>query len=137
MRFADNIAVIPRLPRGGTSPRHGALIRINNAGLCFIEENTSGRRYVFTFDKIVGYAGQSPGELGLRIGRQLRFLSDAEQVEEVYLCHNEREEPIFWPRALRTQLGSTRFVVGALLMVWCIFVAIAAFRNAVVTGGAP
>jgi hypothetical protein len=53
--------------------RSGVVFRTSVDGLVYIQEDASGRPYVFTFDKILEYRGQSAQELGLHRGTRVTF----------------------------------------------------------------
>ena len=67
--------------------RKGVIIRINEQGLGIVKDTQSQEQYVFTFDKITGYQGQSAQELGLVAGTHVRFSYKAGKVESVQICH--------------------------------------------------
>ena len=54
----------------------GFILRINDFGLCEVSAN--GERIPFTLDKLQGYGGQQPKEIGLRVGVVVRLERDAE-----------------------------------------------------------
>ena len=60
--------------------RDGVIRRINPAGLGYLEEEQSGKYYAFTFDKIQGYRGEEPKEIGLKVGAWVEFSVRDEQV---------------------------------------------------------
>ena len=51
----------------------GVVIKLNNDGLAFLEEDLSKSRLAFTFDKILGYKGESSGELRLCLAPRVQF----------------------------------------------------------------
>jgi len=51
----------------------GIVVKLNKDGLGFLEEEGSKSRFAFTFDKIIGYKGESAIELGLHPGVRVRF----------------------------------------------------------------
>ncbi len=57
------------------SENKGRVIYINDFGLCEVASN-DGELFAFTLDKLSGYAGQPLGDIGLRVGAQVKFLSD-------------------------------------------------------------
>jgi len=65
--------------------RSGVVLRMSADGLVYIQEEPSGRSYVFTFDKIREYRGQSAQELGLRRGTRLTFDVSGDRVRCVRL----------------------------------------------------
>lgn len=56
----------------------GKVLRVNEAGLGIVEDERSRQQFVFTFDKIRGYRGESPREIGLRAGAHVRFSATAD-----------------------------------------------------------
>jgi hypothetical protein len=58
--------------------RDGVIVRINEQGLGIVEETESHERFAFSFDKINGYRGESPKEMGLKAGALVRFDSSPE-----------------------------------------------------------
>jgi len=58
---------------------------VNKAGLCYVLEEDTKRHYVFTFDKIRGYCGQSASHLGLQVGNHVRFSAEGDRVKFVEL----------------------------------------------------
>lgn len=51
--------------------QHGKVVRVDRFGLGFIEG--TGAQYAFTFDKVEGYRGQNPREVGLQVGSSVQF----------------------------------------------------------------
>ena len=49
-------------------PHEGIILRINEQGLGIMKDAQSQEQFVFTFDKITGYRGESAQELGLKAG---------------------------------------------------------------------
>jgi hypothetical protein len=64
----------------------GKVVRIHEAGLCFVEEIGSSTVHAFTFDKIEGYGGQSAEELGLTVGCTILFAIVGGRVSTVALA---------------------------------------------------
>jgi hypothetical protein len=58
----------------------GVIIRVNRDGLAFIEDSVSGQRYVFTFDKVHGFAGESAKDTGIQLGARVVFTASANRV---------------------------------------------------------
>jgi len=59
--------------------RHeGKILRINEAGLGIVEDQESNRQFAFTFDKISGYRGEKPREVGLVVGAHVSFKTTAD-----------------------------------------------------------
>ncbi len=56
-----------------TTVRRGRLIRFSRAGLGVLEDLATKEHFGFTFDKIEGYGGEYPEELGLRVGSEVSF----------------------------------------------------------------
>jgi hypothetical protein len=81
MKYRREAAVpdgeIRRLPEKLTT---GVVVKLNEDGLGFLEEEGSKSRFAFTFDKIVGYKGESALELGLYPGVRVRFSVHQEKV---------------------------------------------------------
>jgi hypothetical protein len=50
---------------GSGAFREGRIVQINRGGLIFIEDVATKRKFVFTFDRLAGYEGQSAAEVGL------------------------------------------------------------------------
>jgi hypothetical protein len=65
--------------------RSGTLVRLESYGLGFIQPHEGGDQLVFTFDQILGYGGQRPGEIGLRLGCRLFYRLARERIEEVLI----------------------------------------------------
>lgn len=75
----------------------GVVIRINRFGLGIIEEEPSTTRYVFTFDKIRGYRGESPREIGLKVGTWVEFtLKDEGRIATVTLKNGIDKRKGLW-----------------------------------------
>ena len=55
----------------------GSIFRINGFGLCEVRSN-NGARIPFTLDKLEGYGGQQPDEIGLRVGVTVLLEQDAQ-----------------------------------------------------------
>ena len=74
----------------------GIILRINEQGLGIVKDIQSEEQFVFTFDKIAGYRGESAQELGLVAGAHVQFNSTAgHQVVSVELA----------PRAVHVSRG--------------------------------
>lgn len=58
-------------------PHEGVILRINEQGLGIVKDSKSQEQFVFTFDKIAGYRGESAQELGLKAGVHVHFNSTA------------------------------------------------------------
>lgn len=76
----------------GTFRNLGVVIRVNRWGLGFIEECVSRRRFVFTFEKIEGYTGETLRELALRAGDRIEFIASADEIECIYLFKIPRSQ---------------------------------------------
>ena len=61
-----------------TAPKaiDGSIFRINDFGLCEVRSD-DGVRIPFTLDKLQGYGGQRPNEIGLRVGAAVHLERDA------------------------------------------------------------
>lgn len=59
--------------RRRTSNRYtgATVVRITDSGLAYVAEAETKRAHVFCFDKIQNYRGQTPEELGLRVGQDV------------------------------------------------------------------
>lgn len=55
----------------------GVILRVNEQGLGIVKDTQSEEQFVFTFDKITGYRGESAQELGLVTGAHVQFNSTA------------------------------------------------------------
>ncbi len=65
------------------SDRHeGVVVRVNPAGLGVVKDARSEQLYAFTFDQIRDYHGESPAEIGLRVGRRVVFYVEPEFDDE-------------------------------------------------------
>ena len=51
----------------------GKVTRIEDFGLGFVKSEETDEQYAFTFDKIEGYRGEYPKQLGFRIGSPVTF----------------------------------------------------------------
>lgn len=58
-------------------PHEGIILRVNEQGLGIVKDIQSQEQFVFTFDKITGYRGESAHELGLVVGSPVQFRSTA------------------------------------------------------------
>src|SRR6266478_3141608 len=61
----------------------GKVLQVSRDGLGFVEELQTNRRYPFTFDKIVGYKGETLKELeamGIRAGARVRFVPTFDKI---------------------------------------------------------
>ena len=61
----------------------GTIVQIDSFGLAAVKTEGDGRIYPFTFDKIRKYRGESPREIGLRLGAQVRFLAADGKIKDV------------------------------------------------------
>jgi hypothetical protein len=68
--------------------RTGIIVRLDRLGLAEVKTIDDGRVYPFTFDKILSYRGESAGELGLRLGAQVKFLADEGKVSDVEILQS-------------------------------------------------
>ena len=59
----------------------GVLVDVDVSGVGVVEDDESHVKYVFTFDKVKGYVGQSLGAAGLKAGRRVTFVADEDFVE--------------------------------------------------------
>ncbi len=55
----------------------GSISRVNDFGLCEVRSE-DGVRIPFTLDKLQGYRGQQPDEIGLRVGIKVNLETDAQ-----------------------------------------------------------
>lgn len=55
----------------------GVVLRLTEYGLGIAEDKNSHEQFAFTFDKIRGYRGEKPKELGLHIGSPIWFSATA------------------------------------------------------------
>ncbi len=62
----------------------GVVSRVTDFGLAFITDK-NGDDYCFRFNRILGYRGEYPHEIGLKAGRKVRFLAAAGRVRQVDL----------------------------------------------------
>jgi len=58
-------------------PHKGVILRVNEQGLGIVKDTQSEEQFVFTFDKITGYRGESAQELGLIVGAHVQFNASA------------------------------------------------------------
>ncbi|MEA2490168.1 MAG: hypothetical protein QOH21_1960 [Acidobacteriota bacterium] len=65
--------------------RSGIITRVEDFGLGFIRTADNGALYVFTFDKIAGYRGESARALDLRAGRHVTFAVEDGRVRDVHI----------------------------------------------------
>ena len=63
----------------------GVIRQVVEGGLAYVEEPNSKKRFVFNFDKIRDYRGETVRELGLRVGSRVRFTTTGERVDKVEL----------------------------------------------------
>lgn len=63
--------------------RQGTVLRVDYFGLGFIE--STGTQYSFTFDKLEGYRGEQPREIGLHEGCTVRFTVDGLSIKSVII----------------------------------------------------
>lgn len=63
--------------------RKGVIERLNKKGFAVVRERQSDERYVFTFDKIRKYAGETARELGLQEGSEVEFDEEQNRVSSV------------------------------------------------------
>jgi excisionase family DNA binding protein len=70
---------------GSGAFREGRIVQINRGGLIFIEDVATKRKFVFTFDRLAGYEGQSAAEVGLRPGVRVRFIAREDEVEHAQI----------------------------------------------------
>ena len=68
-----------------STEKEGIIIRVNRFGLAIVEENQSRFHYVFTFDKIRGYMGQYPKEIGIFVGRKVAMSLNGDKIISVTL----------------------------------------------------
>ena len=66
-----------------SAEKEGVIIRINRFGLAIVEENQSRTHYVFTFDKIRGFTGQSPKKIGIFVGRKVAMSLNGDKITSV------------------------------------------------------
>lgn len=63
----------------------GIVVRIHTAGLAYATDVPGDRAFAFRFSKIRGYRGESPAEVGLRVGSHVRLSLVNDQVVSVDL----------------------------------------------------
>jgi hypothetical protein len=51
----------------------GKVTRIEDFGLGFVKHEETNEQFAFTFDKIEGYRGERPSQLGFRVGADVTF----------------------------------------------------------------
>lgn len=62
------------MPGMKPSRHQGKIVRIEaEYGLGFVRDSSTGSVYPFRFDKILGYRGEAPSELGLFDGASVEF----------------------------------------------------------------
>ena len=61
----------------------GEVVRLDRHGLAILKTKDEGRFYPFTFDKIRRYRGESPKEIGLRRGTEVRFVTENDKISDV------------------------------------------------------
>ena len=64
----------------------GKVVRIEDFGLGFVKQDETEEQFAFTFDKIEGYRGEQPGQLGFRLGSPVTFRLSNGLVEVVQLA---------------------------------------------------
>lgn len=70
-----------------SEPHTGVILRVNEQGLGIVKDTQSEEQFVFTFDKITGYRGESAREIGVTVGASVQFNATADhQVVSVELC---------------------------------------------------
>lgn len=63
----------------------GRIVHLDKQGLVVVQDTSSRCHFAFTFDKIKGYRGETAKEIGLREGREVRFVAEGERVEQAEL----------------------------------------------------
>ena len=53
--------------------KRGQVIKFSRSGIGILEDLETKEQFGFTFDKIKGYGGEYPEELGLRVGSEVSF----------------------------------------------------------------
>jgi DNA binding domain, excisionase family len=100
--------------RPEVKPQHriGTIVRLDPNGLAFLQDDLSGAKYSFTFDKIVGYSGEPIGELKLSRGVQVRYLlADEQRIGQVELIDHSRDHSLLTvPEVARVLRVSERMV---------------------------
>lgn len=61
----------------------GTVVQISDDGFGYVLDDATRRLFVFMFDALPGYAGQSTGEMGLHVGTQVEFVRRGNCVAEV------------------------------------------------------
>ena len=54
----------------------GVVVHVNSSGIGVLQKSSSDVHFAFTFDKICGYRGQTPTEIGLHEGQKVTFYID-------------------------------------------------------------
>jgi hypothetical protein len=69
-----------------TQEMNGVIVRLNDqVGFGYVREENSNRQFIFGFDKIAGYRGQSARQLKLRDGTHVHFLLEGERIKAVQI----------------------------------------------------
>ncbi len=58
----------------------GKIVRVLPGGYGYVKQDSNGRTYIFSFDAIQGYRGQSAKRLGLRRGTKVSFLPQGDRI---------------------------------------------------------
>lgn len=61
------------------------LVQISPSGVGILRDEAAQRDLAFTFDKIEGYRGEQPGEIGLTPGRKVKYTEQNGIVQRVKL----------------------------------------------------
>lgn len=63
----------------------GEIVHMDEKGLLVVRGDRSQRLFAMTFDKLVGYRGETARELGLRKGRRLHLQGTDDHISEAAL----------------------------------------------------
>jgi hypothetical protein len=64
----------------------GKVTRIENFGLGFVRNEETNEQFAFTFDKIAGYRGEFPSQVGFRVGSPVTFHLNNGLVDSIQLA---------------------------------------------------
>jgi hypothetical protein len=64
----------------------GKVLRVENWGLAFLEDQKTSQVHPFTFDLIQGYAGEPAAKIGLRVGGSVQFAMNKGIISAVRLA---------------------------------------------------
>jgi hypothetical protein len=72
-----------------TEEKNGVIVRLNDqAGFGYVQEEHSTRKFIFGFDNIPGYRGQSARQMKLHDGAHVHFQLEGERVKELQLTED-------------------------------------------------